>query len=723
MSTIQESVYVKGVTSVLSEGSRMQLDCDPASLSQSDRFSFWPSTRPLKISFELPKTADLKLTLWMRGGEQGRCTIAVNGQDFVKDQQTKGRHTASDPFIESSWLIPASLLKVGNSDITIRNSYAGGAPPIVIQKIAIDFPDNLPVVEPNILKIQKGGYVSIPKNNAYKFATGAFSVMAYITPKKKNEKGETVLTEGTIASSKPAPGGPNFGGWQYFLEYDNGEHYICFKTDDGSGYHLLRAPLNNLYGEKSRANIAGDRAESNKLYREYTHFVTAVNGKAGDLNLYVNGYLLAKATPYDATGIGMDTNSFQLKGIYKEAIDQPTHFFTVKKKDSVWTMGYGDWNVEEFTQLGGSFDLDKEPGFAKVIQIDDVAVQDACGVKAIKVAKLKSQVPIEGAGMLRSDEIVLSIIPKKGESEKVLTQFLANLKKVGSTDNGIGLSIGRTEQYTNAKGQYEGSIKHVSLWNTALSQADIISYMDREKVESDSPDCVGYWKLERDFLDNSSKANHGSGSGTLNFLYEYPVWPAYIEDQINTNWCWAATALGIVEYYNPLSKVTQNEIVIAQKGSEINEGGFSEDYLMKSTNYLRDRYYRDTNMLAKAIKKEKEITEPDSIISNYFLNNSSVNDKVDFGFIKKEIDNGNPVCVAVRWWDSGLMNFNGGHIMILTGIKATEQGDLLIINDPWSGIVYISFEKFLKAYPSDGSAGYWYQTFTTCSNNSGAGAV
>ncbi|MCA9919921.1 MAG: hypothetical protein KC445_18315, partial [Anaerolineales bacterium] len=99
---------------------------------------------------------------------------------------------------------------------------------------------------PNRVQINKGGYVSIPHNEAYNFGKGAFSVMAYITPNKV-ENGQTELTAGTIVSSKPQPGGNGNGGWQFFLEKEGEALMLCFKTDDGHGYHLLKAPLNNLY--------------------------------------------------------------------------------------------------------------------------------------------------------------------------------------------------------------------------------------------------------------------------------------------------------------------------------------------------------------------------------------------------------------------------------------------------------------------------------------------
>ena len=79
-------------------------------------------------------------------------------------------------------------------------------------------------IKQNRLQISKGGYVSIPHNNAYNFGKGAFSVMAYICP-NKIVSGKTTLTEGTICSSKPAHGAIDNsgrkvkgGGWQLFLE-------------------------------------------------------------------------------------------------------------------------------------------------------------------------------------------------------------------------------------------------------------------------------------------------------------------------------------------------------------------------------------------------------------------------------------------------------------------------------------------------------------------------
>jgi hypothetical protein len=223
-----------------------------------------------------------------------------------------------------------------------------------------------------------------------------------------------------IASSKPAAGSRGNGGWQLFLETDksDGIHYLCFKTDDGDGYHLLKAPLNNLYDDKykriaQKANV--DYEKSKDIFKEYTHVVAAVRSANGSLSLYVNGNMLAKVTPYEINDTGMRIKRFQLKGIYKESIERPTRYFTTKRMDHNYKVGYSDWNHDEFTQLGSDFTIDNT--HTKEIGIEGQNEQKARGITKIIVKEIINEIP--ASGMIASDRIVLSIQPNTGTDDQI----------------------------------------------------------------------------------------------------------------------------------------------------------------------------------------------------------------------------------------------------------------------------------------------------------------
>ena len=307
--------------------------------------------------------------------------------------------------------------------------------------------------------------------------------------------------------------------------------------------------------------------------------------------------------------------------------------------------------------------------------------------------------------MLNADMVSLHITTSAG-NKKLLAQFAASSAAKENVNGQVGVRIGSIEQYTHP---YEGYISHVSLWSTGLTQNEIIQYMDSLDSEEQNPSCVGFWKLEHDLQDSTGFKNHASIPSGLSdkakHVYEPQVLPVYMEEQDERNWCWAATALSILEYYNPLSKFLQLDIVKTQHGFNLNQGGFSNKYLIGNSPYANRFYDRPRLWESRKV----HFPNPTEFIDKFSM------EKLDFNTLEKEINNGNPVCVAVRWLEGG------GHIMTLTGIRkknpdtpvvnANEDFDL-IVNDPWSGIIYISTKNFIEQkYLS--SKGGWYQTITT----------
>lgn len=581
--------------------------------------------------------------------------------------------------------------------------------------------------ESNMLKINKGGFIHIPPIEGYFLKDGPFTVMGYITP-KKSLSGNTELTIGTIFSSKPNPGRFNDGCWQLFLEVENNEeYYICFKVYDGFGSHVLRAPLNNIYGTKLRIKDKEKRDRdttlSKTLFKEYTHFVAAVKESSGDLSIYVNGYLLAKATPLDLVNMFKGDISFQLKGIYKEAIDKPTHFFTLKKEKSSFNVGYGNWDSDEFIQLGDSFELENNFKEIKIPGED----RSKCGISAVRVQK----------GMMPLDEIMLSVIPLSVKDEnmddqegaeikgKVLLRFFASKSVIGSLNTQFGMRIGSTEEYIETE-PFEGFLKHISLWKKALSQQEIISFMDHDMIESDHFDCIGFWKLESDLEDSSPLKNRGVKIRNTEFVNLPHILPVYMEEQIEDQWCWSATALAIVEFYNPLSKLTQKDIVDnqAKKNSEHfkdttnnNKWWYVSNFLDEETKHIRNAYIRGGKKLKDTLNRleliEEEKKESEKILSEF--QDNSGKEIVSFDLIKGEINNFSPLIARVGWYNKnkdGIYNEGGGHFMCITGVK---DDNIIIVNDPWYGITEIEFKCFLNRYQSNGCL---TDVFTTCVNNS-----
>lgn len=597
------------------------------------------------------------------------------------------------------------------------------------------------VLMPPMLKMKSGDYVTIPWKEAYSFGTGAFSVMAFITPKVMDTEGKTVLKTGPVFSSRYAETGKNwvlYGGWALYIYLNDDKKLILGFTTQAvvSGQTVMRcleAPINSIYDDKDLRMPTGhevDLERSGELFKEYTHLVAAVRGPKGEMSLFLNGYLLAREIS------SVKDMSTELVGLFKESIDKPNRFFYMKRLMESNSFGTLELNTGSASQLISS----TSSSDSKVCNLSTTE-QDKHDIASIGIKE-------KTTGFYHT-LTHLFVKPVKSQNEKLLASYAFSMwpacDVTGSILNTKTVNIGRTDWDTknvNVGAVYEGFIKHVSLWNTALSQADIISYMDKEKKEEDSTNCVGFWKLESDYKDSSQQKNHGSAGGTPEFVYQDKVLPVYIEEQHKTQWCWAATALSIVEFYDPMSQTTQKNIVDTQANHTQaadpdydNKPGSTLDYLVHHTKHLRASYDRDLLKLASAINCEQG-SNPD--LAKKFVTDQrlekmytyNVKQTIDYHFLKIEINNYNPVCVAVRWWDSGhsgelasegkpaipavKAGFNaGGHIMVLTGID--QKTEKLIINDPWSGVIYISIQEFAKGnYPGKG---YWYQTITTCSNN------
>ncbi|MCA9917510.1 MAG: C39 family peptidase, partial [Anaerolineales bacterium] len=437
---------------------------------------------------------------------------------------------------------------------------------------------------------------------------------------------------------------------------------------------------------RSPNNVAADVERAKKLFKEYTHFVAAVRGASGDMNLYVNGYLIARATPFEPTSNSMSTDgSFQLKGIFKESIDKPTHYFTVKKNASTYITGTADWDKDGFTPVGASFSLTSVPS-SKVNTLTAEQQQN----KDVSTITTKIEKVIPAQNMIAANRVSLFIKPTTGQQqEKLLAQFAANVGPSENVDNSIGLSIGRTEQYSDP---YQGRVKHVSIWKTALEQAEIISYMDSKISENDNSNCVGFWKLETDCKDSTSIGNAGQKeSGNTYFIFKDQVLPVYVEEQQKQNWCWAASTLSVIEFYDPMNQLTQSQIVTKKYGTEADQGAWMNDYLKDYYPHHLDHSYflKDRADLGKGTFISKEDQE------------------LDCDFLRKQINNGNPMGLDIQWANGG------GHAVMLTGIQP-RTGEL-IINDPWSGLVFITYEDFVNGkYLTNGS---WNAVFTTTGSN------
>ena len=575
-------------------------------------------------------------------------------------------------------------------------------------------PNNTSASLCKMLQLKNDGYVSIPHNAKYNFGEGAFSVMAYITP-KKTENGSTVLTEGTIVSSKPVSGG---GGWQLFLKEEHGLLKLCFKTDSGRGYKLLQAPLYNLYDDKVRygdRDRVKDLEESNKLFKEYSHLVAAVREANGTMSIYLNGYLLARATPDS----NPSTNNYELTGFFKESAEKPNRFFTIKCEGTNYSVGSCAWDPDAFESIGSSFTLSSSPSHNETDLTD--AEKSDNGITSI-VSKIERYTPVPNT--TKGKRLSLSVKTAMFTKGLVLAEFTSRTSvNTANVDNNTGVSIGRIEQYAHF---YEGFVKDVSLWKTALSQKAIIRCIGNNNGNSGHADCVGFWKLENDYADDTSTKNSGEKNGDIQFVDADIVLPIYVEDQ-EPAWCWAAASLAIIEYYNPGAQLTQQDVQQIGKNS-------SFEFFIRNTKYFKAPIYarckrtppatlgatqEDYTKFLNALNEIGDKAQAKNFTSKFIYGNDYTNE-ITFDFLRKEINNGKPVMLSVKWTKkvNGKISFSSGHRMVATGVINKDNKDKLVINDPGHGIIYITFEDFVNG--KYGSDGYCTYVFVTTPDNGAA---
>lgn len=578
-------------------------------------------------------------------------------------------------------------------------------------------------VEYNHLKMYAGGEISVDNSTLYGMGTGAFSVMANVSPYNiffPNELGnmEKKINGGVIFSSKSKVDGIYKGGWLLSIEkHDLGPYMICFTISNGKDVHVLRAPIKNLFQIYLKQLESADttakflkvlgealKAESNSAsaYSQLSHFVAAVKDDKGVMSLYIDGYLVAQATPYVTTETNITKDRFQLKGLFKESIDKPNHYYTVKRNSNNYKTGASDWDSSLFHEIDS---YDNQTNNVKAITskvkshhnqgLNDVMYELQTGIKA--------NLPYGSA-----DTMGLYVRPAgKKTGQYLLAEFSANSNATDIKYNTLGLRIAGDELMGNT---YPGCLSHVSIWKTALKQEDIISYMDGNKSEADSPHCLGFWKLEENLKDSSSHKNDAKSateSSDFNFVYRDKVLPVFVEEQKKENWCWAAIDLAIIEYYNPMSRLTQAEVFQTVKQIIANIPSQALSYLKEHTYHFKQEYNRSDVLTIPATTTD---------IATRFIYQRNPEKEITKGFLQKEFNSGNPVIVMIQWRDVAARAFlPTGHVVVLSGFVHTEAGELLIVNDPTAGMTWISLEDLFNGkYRGNG---YCVQAFTTTAYN------
>lgn len=150
-----------------------------------------------------------------------------------------------------------------------------------------------------------------------------------------------------------------------------------------------------------------------------------------------------------------------------------------------------------------------------------------------------------------------------------------------------------------------------------------------------------------------------------------------VENQLRTNWCWAAVALGIHVAYNTARSQIQCDIATRVLGKGCCPSG---------------------NGCNKTSGLEPALDE-------HFIALHTQNGHQTIDFVKDEIDAGNPICARIR------RNTGSGHFVVIAGYCITRVNNFLWIWDPDGG--YRSpwrFDAFRLHYLQNG---FWQRSYET----------
>lgn len=166
-----------------------------------------------------------------------------------------------------------------------------------------------------------------------------------------------------------------------------------------------------------------------------------------------------------------------------------------------------------------------------------------------------------------------------------------------------------------------------------------------------------------------------------------------MQQQCQTNWCWAAVAASVAAYHNRLTSFTQCKV--ADRQLERND---CCTFPCHSSNVPGD--VNEPNMLGAALNfADHHLDRADIGNTETPINNLSSLRRI----IQAEIAQGRPLCVRVLW------NGDGAHFVAITGYDS--HTDALTVADSFFDVPpHIDLKTFPATYQHGGT---WTDTYYT----------
>jgi hypothetical protein len=243
-------------------------------------------------------------------------------------------------------------------------------------------------------------------------------------------------------------------------------------------------------------------------------------------------------------------------------------------------------------------------------------------------------------------------------------------------NNSIELMVAGTSQAQEPCNQYSGDIMNVSLWNSALTQVQVIDAMVNP-VNGGST--IGCWTFDGNYSDSSPTGNNGTANGSAIKTTElYMTMPFMMQRQSQTNWCWAADSTSVSIFYNPLSTWTQCTVV----------------------NATLNRTDCCTNPSSSSCNIYGYLNRALTTTGNY-VSSSGV---TSFSDCKTQMNTWRVLGTRTKWAGGG------AHFVVISGISDPSGTETVTIRDSIYGTSTIPYTTFVSNYKGSGT---WTHSYFT----------
>jgi hypothetical protein len=164
-----------------------------------------------------------------------------------------------------------------------------------------------------------------------------------------------------------------------------------------------------------------------------------------------------------------------------------------------------------------------------------------------------------------------------------------------------------------------------------------------------------------------------------------------MEQQMMSEWCWAAVSVSVDRFFRPDSTHTQCEIAGAALDLQCCADGAAAPPAQCNAPHELNPVLGRLHLLAA-----DPLLKP-----------------LAFADVQKQIDAGNPICVLIKWLDKQGKVGDRGHFIAISGYRVTPLGKQFVsITDPFYGSSDIDYTQFSS--PTGGyrdGHGVWFASF------------